>query len=156
MLTAGSTCRSYAACGRRQRTKTYSSRPRSPMRSGISHIRIQARGPTSWTYDRSRRSFKGMAESPLTARRSPMKIPNADHPITIEPNPKRVAVTFNRRTIADTTHALTLREANLPAVQYIPRQDVDMTVLERTTHASHCPYKGDAGYYSIRVAGREA
>ena len=85
-----------------------------------------------------------------------MKIPNADHPITIEPNPKRVAVTFNRRTIADTTHALTLREANLPAVQYIPRQDVDMTVLERTTHASHCPYKGDAGYYSIRVAGREA
>jgi uncharacterized protein (DUF427 family) len=85
-----------------------------------------------------------------------MKIPSADHPITIEPNRKRVAVKFNGRTIADTTHALTLREANLPAVQYIPREDVDMTALERTTHASHCPYKGDAGYYSIHVGGREA
>ena len=49
-----------------------------------------------------------------------MKIPNADHPITIEPNPKRVAVKFNGRTVAETIHALTLREANLPAVQYIP------------------------------------
>jgi len=85
-----------------------------------------------------------------------MKIPNADHPITIEPNPKRVAVKFNGRTIADTTKALTLREANLPAVQYIPRQDVDMTLLERSTHASHCPFKGDAAYYSIHVGGQEA
>jgi uncharacterized protein (DUF427 family) len=85
-----------------------------------------------------------------------MKVPNADHPITVAPNPKRVAVKFNGRTIADTTHALTLREASLPPVQYIPRQDVDMTVLERTTHASHCPYKGDASYYSILVGGREA
>jgi uncharacterized protein (DUF427 family) len=85
-----------------------------------------------------------------------MKIPNADHPITIEPNPKRVAVKFNGRVIADTTRALTLREANLAAVQYIPRKDVDMTVLERTTHASHCPYKGDAAYYSIRIGEREA
>ena len=85
-----------------------------------------------------------------------MKVPNADHPITVAPNPKRVVVKFNGRTIADTTHALTLREASLPPVQYIPRQDVDMTVLERTTHASHCPYKGDARYYSIRVGGREA
>jgi uncharacterized protein (DUF427 family) len=85
-----------------------------------------------------------------------MKIPNADHPITVEPNVNRVVVKFNGRTIADTTRALTLREVNLPPVHYIPREDVDMAVLERTTHASHCGYKGDAAYYSIRVDGRTA
>jgi uncharacterized protein (DUF427 family) len=85
-----------------------------------------------------------------------MKVPSTDHPITIEPNPKRVVVRFNGRIIADTTRALTMREANLPVVQYVPRGDVDMNALERTTHASHCPYKGDAAYYSIRVGEREA
>jgi uncharacterized protein (DUF427 family) len=80
-----------------------------------------------------------------------MKIPGPDHPITIERNPKRVRVTFNGHTIADTKRALTLKEATLPVVQYIPREDADMTLLQRTTHASHCPYKGDASYFSIRA-----
>jgi uncharacterized protein (DUF427 family) len=80
-----------------------------------------------------------------------MKTPGPDHPITIQQNPKRVRVIFNGRTIADTRRALTLREATLPAVQYIPREETDMTVLKRTTHTSHCPYKGDAVYFSIRV-----
>jgi uncharacterized protein (DUF427 family) len=80
-----------------------------------------------------------------------MKTPGPDHPITIQQNPKRVRVIFNGRNIADTKRALTLREATLPAVQYIPREEADMTVLQRTTHTSHCPYKGDAVYFSIRV-----
>ena len=83
-----------------------------------------------------------------------MKIPGPDHPIGIEPSPKRVRVTFNGRLVADTTRALTLREASLAPVHYIPRSDVDMALLARTRHASHCPYKGDAAYYSVRVGGR--
>ena len=63
-------------------------------------------------------------------------------------------VLFNGRVIADTTRALTLREATLPPVQYIPREDADMSLLERTTHATHCPYKNDAAYYTIRASGR--
>jgi uncharacterized protein (DUF427 family) len=55
---------------------------------------------------------------------------------------------------ADTTRALTLKEASLPSVQYTPREDADMAVLVPTTHKSHCPYKGDAAYYTIRVSGR--
>jgi uncharacterized protein (DUF427 family) len=47
--------------------------------------------------------------------------PGPDHPITIERIPQRVIVTLNGRTIADTTAALTLREARYAAVQYIPR-----------------------------------
>ena len=79
-----------------------------------------------------------------------------DHPIAIEPNPKRVRVFFNGRLVANSTRALTLKEATLPAVQYIPREDADMSLLERTTHKTHCPYKSDAAYYSIRAGGRVA
>jgi uncharacterized protein (DUF427 family) len=85
-----------------------------------------------------------------------MKIPGPDHPITIAANPKRVVVTFAGRTIADSIRALTLREARYAPVHYIPRADVDMTALQPTPHASHCPYKGDARYFSIRVDGRSA
>jgi len=85
-----------------------------------------------------------------------MKIPGPDHPITIAPNPKRVRVTFNGRVVADTRGALTLSEAGYKPIQYIPRADVDMTLFERTDHASHCPYKGDASYFSLTVDGRAA
>jgi uncharacterized protein (DUF427 family) len=82
-----------------------------------------------------------------------MKLPGPDHPITIEPNPKRVRVTWNGHVIADTTRALTLREASLRPVQYIPRADIDMALLAHSTHATHCPYKGDASYFSLRADG---
>jgi len=51
---------------------------------------------------------------------------------------------------------LTLREARYPAVQYIPRRDVDRTLLQRTDHATYCPYKGDAAYFSIPVGGERS
>jgi uncharacterized protein (DUF427 family) len=82
-----------------------------------------------------------------------VKIPGPDHPITIAPTVARVVVTLNGRTIADSRNALTLREAAYPAVQYIPRKDVDLRQLERTDHASYCPYKGDCSYFSIPAGG---
>ena len=84
----------------------------------------------------------------------PIKIPGPDHPITIAPTKGRVMVTVNGRRIADTREALTLKEADYPPVQYVPRKDVDMTQLQRTEHQTYCPYKGDCAYYSI-PAGRE-
>jgi uncharacterized protein (DUF427 family) len=87
---------------------------------------------------------------------TPMKIPGPDHPITVTPNEKRVRVTFAGKVIADTAHALTLNEANYPPMQYIPRADVDMNALVRTDHHTHCPYKGDAGYFSIQTGGHGA
>jgi uncharacterized protein (DUF427 family) len=86
----------------------------------------------------------------------PMKQPGPDHPITIAPTGARVTVTVAGRVIADTTRALTLQEASYPGVQYIPREDVDMTQLRRTEHATHCPYKGDAAYFSIPAGGARA
>jgi uncharacterized protein (DUF427 family) len=83
-----------------------------------------------------------------------MKLPGPDHPIDIVANPRRVRVTAGETVIAETTHALTLKEAKYPAVQYVPREDARMDLLERTDRVTHCPYKGDASYFSIRADGK--
>jgi uncharacterized protein (DUF427 family) len=75
----------------------------------------------------------------------------AEAGITIEPNPKRVVVRMDGHVIADSTRALVMRAPGAPDTQYIPRDDVDMARLIRTTHATHCPFKGDASYWSIRT-----
>ena len=85
-----------------------------------------------------------------------VKIPGPDHPITIVPTVARVVVTLNGRTIADSRDALTLQEAAYPAVQYIPRTDVDMRQLARTEHTTYCPYKGDCSYFSIPAGGERS
>jgi uncharacterized protein (DUF427 family) len=79
----------------------------------------------------------------------PIKIPGPDHSISIGTNPCRVVVKVGGTIIADTHAALTLREGSYPAVQYIPRRDVDMTLLARSYRTTYCPYKGDASYFSI-------
>jgi uncharacterized protein (DUF427 family) len=89
------------------------------------------------------------------AMNKPVKIPGPDHPIAIAPNPKRVVVKVAGRGEADTRRALSLKEASYPAVNYIPREDVDMTLLERTDHSTYCPYKGDCSYFSIPLGGEQ-
>jgi uncharacterized protein (DUF427 family) len=85
-----------------------------------------------------------------------MKIPGPDHPITIAPNSKRVRVTFAAQVVADTAHALVLKEAGYKPVFYIPRADADMSLLKATDHHTHCPYKGDASYFTIHAGDRNA
>jgi uncharacterized protein (DUF427 family) len=85
-----------------------------------------------------------------------VKLPGPDHPISIRRNPARVVVSVAGRVVADTRHALTLSEATYQPVQYIPREDVDFSQLERTDHASYCPYKGDCSYYSIPAGGKRS
>ena len=65
-------------------------------------------------------------------------------------------ITFNGKTVADTTRALAMRETDYPVVHYIPREDVDMKLLTATDHGSHCPYKGDASYFTIEAEGASA
>jgi len=86
----------------------------------------------------------------------PVKIPGPDHPISVERNAAHVVVSVAGRVVADTHEALTLREAHYPPVQYIPRKDVDMSLLERTSRSTYCPYKGDASYFSIPSGGERS
>ena len=96
-----------------------------------------------------------MSEQTNTTTKT-IKIPGPDHPITIERNRKRVVVSIGGTVLADSRDALILREAGYPAVQYIPRKDVDMRLLERSAHATYCPYKGDCVYFSIPLGGERA
>ena len=86
----------------------------------------------------------------------PILQPGPNHPITIEPNSSRIVVTVAGRVVADTTRALRLQEAKYAPVDYIPIEDVDQTLLERTDHSSYCPFKGDAGYFSIPLGGEQS
>jgi uncharacterized protein (DUF427 family) len=88
--------------------------------------------------------------------RKPIRIPGPDHPITVTPTKGRVTVTVNGKRVADSREALTLKEAAYPAVQYIPRKDIDMAQLQRTAHQTYCPYKGESAYYSIPVGGERS
>jgi len=90
----------------------------------------------------------------LTEKADTMKLPGPDHPITIAANPKRVRVSAGGVVIADTSSALTLKEASYPAVSYVPRKDANMALLARTERVTHCPYKGDANYFSIAANGK--
>ena len=78
------------------------------------------------------------------------------HAIVIEKSPNRVIITFNGKCIADSQKALVLCEGKLPPVLYLPREDVDMTLLRRTDHSTQCPFKGDAVYYTIKAEGEIA
>ncbi len=85
-----------------------------------------------------------------------MKTPGPDHPITMTRNPNKIRVSLGGQIVAETTRALTMKEASYAPVHYIPRADVRMELLERSQHSSHCPYKGEASYYSIGAGGRKA
>ena len=101
----------------------------------------------------NKRTPKDKTMEHLSAAPKPIKIPGPDHPITIERNPNRVVVSAAGRVVADSLDALTLREASYEPVQYIPRKDVDMTLLARVGHTTYCPYKGDCAHYSIPAGG---
>jgi uncharacterized protein (DUF427 family) len=100
--------------------------------------------------------FSKYSQEPIKMSSKPIKIPGPDHPITITPTKGRVTVVVNGKRVADTREALTLKEAAYPAVQYIPRKDIDQTLLQRTSHQTYCPYKGDCAYYSIPSGGERS
>ena len=85
-----------------------------------------------------------------------MKLPGPDHPITVTPYGGRVVVRFGDAVVADTTHALELREASYKPVLYVPRADAKLDAFRRSDHHTHCPYKGDASYFHLEADGQHA
>jgi uncharacterized protein (DUF427 family) len=86
----------------------------------------------------------------------PVLVPDQSHPITVEPAPSRVRISYGDRLIADTDRALVLTEAAYPPVVYVPVDAVDTEVLEPSAHQTYCPYKGDASYFTLRDGDRVA
>jgi uncharacterized protein (DUF427 family) len=78
------------------------------------------------------------------------------HRLLLHPFPRRVRARFARETVLDTTRGALLHETALLPVLYVPVADVAAGVLEPTDHRTHCPFKGDARYWSVRVGDRVA
>ncbi|HEX6528549.1 MAG TPA: DUF427 domain-containing protein, partial [Burkholderiales bacterium] len=78
------------------------------------------------------------------------------HRVATRPANVQVRVTLDGEMIADTRDAVALEESKssssvlAPVVYYVPRKDVKMDRLERTSHHTYCPFKGEASYYSIK------
>ena len=85
-----------------------------------------------------------------------MKTPGPDHPISIQPATTRWRARFAGHVIADTEAALILQETSYQPVVYFPRADVSSEYLSRTERSTHCPYKGDAAYYTLLMDGEFA
>jgi len=97
-----------------------------------------------------------MKQAATAARRRCGWDDNPDYRIDLPAAPGRVRVVFNGVTVADSGRVLEMREGRYPPVYYFPRQDVRMDLLRRTDHRSHCPYKGDASYWTLTVGERQA
>ena len=82
--------------------------------------------------------------------------PGPDHPIEITAAPGHMVATFDGHAIAQSDDVLLLREANYPPVAYFPRGDVEMAYMGRTDRKTHCPYKGEASYYTLTMDGHIA
>jgi uncharacterized protein (DUF427 family) len=73
------------------------------------------------------------------------------HRILFQADPRRLRAVIDDRTVLDTTRARLLHETGIRPVAYVPLEDFDQELLERTQTKTHCPFKGDASYWSIRV-----
>lgn len=81
-------------------------------------------------------------------------IDGPQHKLLFSPFPRRVRATFAGETVLDTDHGMLLHESNILPVLYVPVQDVRSEFLTKTDHSTHCPFKGDASYWSITVGDR--
>jgi uncharacterized protein (DUF427 family) len=84
------------------------------------------------------------------------RIEGPAHRLFFENFPRRVRATFAAETVLDTRHGKLLHETGLLPQLYAPRQHVRFDLLKSTQHHTHCPFKGNAAYWSIRIAGRSA
>jgi uncharacterized protein (DUF427 family) len=85
------------------------------------------------------------------------------HRVTATPSEAHVRVAFNGEVIAETREAVELHETTgpgkktvAPVVYYVPRKDVRMERLLRSSHSTHCPFKGDASYFSVKDGPQDA
>jgi uncharacterized protein (DUF427 family) len=83
-----------------------------------------------------------------------MDATHQDHPITCAKEPGRVQVLFEGHSIATSDDVLVLREEGHEPVRYFPREHVAMAFLRKTDKVTHCPYKGDAAYFTIYRDGQ--
>ena len=90
------------------------------------------------------------------ANPAPGFMSHPEHTITVEPLAKHVTVKANGAFLASSDQAMLLKEHVYPPVIYIPFADIDFGKLAATASSTHCPFKGDASYWSVKDGARDA
>jgi uncharacterized protein (DUF427 family) len=93
-----------------------------------------------------------LGTAPLSTRRRGLlnsRIEGPAHTLYFEPYERRMRAVLDGETVIDTTAGMLLYESNIGPVLYVPEQDVRTDLIERTDHTTHCPFKGDATYWSV-------
>ncbi len=78
-------------------------------------------------------------------------VESPERQLYLERSPRRIRAVIGGAVVADSTDAHLLHETGLLPVYYLPRQDVREELLERSDTSTHCPFKGDASYWHVRV-----
>lgn len=81
---------------------------------------------------------------------------NPNYEIEFDALPARVRVEFGGATLAESSGAMVMYELGHAPMYYLPRDDVEMALLQPTDHDTYCPYKGHASYWSVSVADASA
>jgi len=89
------------------------------------------------------------------ANPAPGFVKKPEHRVDLHPDSRRVRVSFGGVVIADSSATLRVEETGHGPVHYIPEKDVRIDLLRPTDHSTHCPFKGDASYWTIEVAGAD-
>jgi uncharacterized protein (DUF427 family) len=100
-----------------------------------------------------------MRPGPLSTSPTPevnYRVDGPAHRILFEPHPRRIRAELEGRTVLDTIGGRLLHESNILPRLYVPLEDFDASLMERTDHTTHCPFKGDASYWSVRAGDRVA
>jgi uncharacterized protein (DUF427 family) len=98
-------------------------------------------------------SIGPLGPRPAARLNTPLEPPTGSV-ILWDPVPQRIRGRLGGETIVDSERAMLLHESGHLPVYYFPEQDLRAELLEPTEHSTHCPHKGDASYWSIRVGGR--
>lgn len=82
--------------------------------------------------------------------------PHTGYRLTLEQCSRRIRADFGGETIAESDRVLVMHETRLPPVYYFPRDDVRMDLMKKTGHRTHCPFKGNASYWTLEAGGKTA
>jgi uncharacterized protein (DUF427 family) len=93
-----------------------------------------------------------LGTAPFSSKRRGLlnsRIQGPAHLLYFEPYERRMRAELGGETVIDTTGGMLLYESNIAPVLYVPQEDVRGDLLTRTDHTTHCPFKGDATYWSV-------
>ncbi len=91
-----------------------------------------------------------------TLAESPPARAHEGYRLSLESDPRRIRAEFQGETVADSSNVLVMHETRLAPVFYFPREDVRMDLLVKSERHTHCPFKGNASYWTIRVSDKSA